>query len=122
MTEDEWLRSSNGVEMLNVVRHDAVSERKARLFAVACSRIIWQQLGDSGRKLTELAELLADDFSSNVGKPLVDRLVGWLSILNQRRRLNSLLRNAASEFGHDLVVWSIGDMEFGPGFFAHMAA
>jgi hypothetical protein len=40
-----------------------VSERKLRLFACGCARLVWDQLWEGGRELVEAAEGWADDAS-----------------------------------------------------------
>jgi hypothetical protein len=60
MTEAEWLECTNPEPMLKSLRGKA-SDRKARLFIVACCRYIWHRLTDSGsREVVEIAELHAD--------------------------------------------------------------
>jgi hypothetical protein len=59
MTETEWQNVSEPHAMLQFLR-DKASDRKLRLFAVACSRRIWNLIDDLGRVAVEAAEGFAD--------------------------------------------------------------
>lgn len=60
MTEDKWLASDNPDDLLNFVQ-DRLSDRKRRLFACACVRMIWDLLIDGrSRRAVECAERLAN--------------------------------------------------------------
>jgi hypothetical protein len=71
MTEAEWLASTDPEPMLAFLRRKA-SERKLRLFAVACCRRIWHLIPEEvGRRAVELAEeyaagMLAEEALSGV--------------------------------------------------------
>src|SRR5262245_41604754 len=62
MTEDQWNSCTDPTAMLGFLqRSDRASERKLRLFAVACCRRAGKWLGDSrSRNAVNLAERLAD--------------------------------------------------------------
>src|SRR5262245_6697036 len=59
MTEAEWLAGDGPAAMLEILRNK-VSDRKLRLFAVACCRGIWRHIEEDCRQYVEIAELFAD--------------------------------------------------------------
>jgi len=59
MTEAEWLKCTDPQPMLAFLR-GKVSDRKLRLFAVACSRRMWDWIDVLGRAAVEAAEDFAD--------------------------------------------------------------
>ncbi len=61
MTETQWQNAAEPHAMLEFLRTSArVSERKLRLFAVACSRRSWALIDALGRNAVEVAEKFAD--------------------------------------------------------------
>src|SRR5262249_22540586 len=59
MTEAEWLVCTDQQKMLAFLR-GKVSERRTRLFACACCRLVWHLLPDLCRRLVEAVEGYAD--------------------------------------------------------------
>jgi hypothetical protein len=59
MTEAEWMECTNPTPMLEYLRRKA-SERKLRLFAVACCRRIWDKVPNHDQPAVEMAEQFAD--------------------------------------------------------------
>lgn len=65
MTEDEWKSSTDPVKMLDFLRGKA-SDRRLRLFGVACCRRPWHLVTDErSRRAVEAAEQYADQEISN---------------------------------------------------------
>src|SRR5438552_1861163 len=61
MTEQEWQNASERHAMLEFLQTTGgPSDRKLRLFAVACSRRMWGWVDALGRTAVEVAENLAD--------------------------------------------------------------
>jgi hypothetical protein len=66
MTKHEWLVSNDPQKMLAFLWEEA-SDRKLRLFAVACCRRIWHLFRDErSRDVVEVAECFADGLASEV--------------------------------------------------------
>jgi hypothetical protein len=64
MTDSEWQSASEPHAMLeSLQRSGRPSARKLRLFAVACSRRLWDWIDTPGRAAVEVAERFADGFA-----------------------------------------------------------
>jgi hypothetical protein len=64
MTEAEWLAANDPTPLLEFLR-GKVSDRKLRLFAVACCRKVWHLLlGEQSRHAAEVTERFADGEAS----------------------------------------------------------
>src|SRR3954470_21914848 len=71
MTEADWLGATDPSPMLEFLRGKA-SERKLRLFMVACARLLWDRIPPGEmRDAVEAAERCAD------GTPWADELSGY---------------------------------------------
>jgi hypothetical protein len=74
MTEKEWLKSMDPEKMLLAIR-DVVSNRKMRLFAIACCRRIWDRITDPRcRAAVEFAERFVEvGVVRRRGRPAVEK-------------------------------------------------
>jgi hypothetical protein len=76
-TEADWLACTDAVPMLEFLR-GKVSERKLRLFAVACCRRIWHLLPEEwSRQTVELAEKYADGMCSDEQLAEAGKKASW---------------------------------------------
>jgi hypothetical protein len=86
MTEEEWLAATDPTEMLVYLRH--ASDRKLRLFQVACCQRIWHLMPDTHwREAVAVAEQYAD------GKVNDKRRKAVLTLI--RRPVNSQMERMA---------------------------
>src|SRR5438270_674897 len=60
MTEAEWLACTDPTRMLEFLQGKA-GERKLRLFACGCCRLVWEKVPNEDRAAVELAERFADN-------------------------------------------------------------
>jgi hypothetical protein len=76
MTEADWNRCTDLAAMLEFLRTSGrASDRKLRLFAVACFARIHPQAGDENRLVIELGERYADGYASDM-----ERQTAWETI------------------------------------------
>lgn len=95
MTEAEWERCTDRRKLLDFVG-DKVSQRKLRLFAVACCRQQWELFPDKPhRKLIETAEQFTDGAVTAEKLQLVDRPTGYSSGGGRSSKEAMYLANAA---------------------------
>jgi hypothetical protein len=65
MNEADWLHGTDPQGMLEFLRSSGrASDRKLRLFAVACSRRVWDLLDPPGQEVVTIAELFADGLAT----------------------------------------------------------
>ena len=78
MTESDWLTSTDPQAMLAFLRDSGrASERKLRLFAVACCRRIWPLLTDAkSQRAVKVAEQYADGHSTREQLQAAERTAG----------------------------------------------
>jgi hypothetical protein len=82
VTEADWLTATDPQVMLDFLREGTrTSDRKLRLFAVACCRRVWGQFrNDQGRRAVEISERYADSLATKkeLSKARSEvRSVGW---------------------------------------------
>jgi hypothetical protein len=70
MDSEQWLRTADADLMLDFLYcSDRLSERKLRLFLVACAYAVWDQLTSGTlREAVEVGELLADNIASEADR------------------------------------------------------
>lgn len=86
MTEEEWNRSSDPNAMLAFVRASGrLTDRKARLFAVACCRIMWPHLpNELSQQAIEIAEEYADGDATDADlRRAHNALHAWVYMLRE---------------------------------------
>ncbi len=122
MEEAEWLTSNNPQEMLTCFQNTLglkaqfprPSDRKLRLFGVACCRRVWHLFGEPGRRAVEVAERHADDQATltevmTACKTAIDT-AGWVdpSDAAGRRPYSAASRNMF------LAVWPVSHPDILP--------
>ena len=75
MTEQEWLTEKHPERMLLDFLREKVSNRKLRLFAVACCRRIWPLLIDKrSQNAVEMAERFGDGLATDEEREIAYRV------------------------------------------------
>jgi hypothetical protein len=112
MTEADWLACTDPEPMLEAV-YDQASQRKLRLFAVACCRCVWHLLAtDDCRRAVKIAERFADELASEA--ELVDAadLVrkSWLEAAPANRRESAAywVAGSAAERTPEPIIAAVG--------------
>jgi hypothetical protein len=104
VTEAEWLNCTEPTAMLDYLSAgDILSQRKARLFAVACCRRIWHLLSDErSRKAVEVAEKYTDGLATSA--ELTEAHESARSLVHQMGVLNIFAANAACESSNSVLL------------------
>src|SRR5690242_4484758 len=99
MTEQEWLACTDPMPMLKCLRNGS-TDRKLRLLAVACCRVVWDSLvTDQSRRAVEAAEQYADDLSTEI---TVER--AYLNALDAAAEYTTELRGGRLDLRGPTVV------------------
>jgi hypothetical protein len=107
MTEIEWLGCTDPTPMLEFLRGKA-TDRKLRLFGVACCRRIWHLLEDQrSREAVEVVERWTDGLVQATRPCLsLGRSPGWIGRVRVPARCGSRLGRGRSGLGRNLQLTS----------------
>jgi hypothetical protein len=109
MTESEWLACTNEGKLLHYLDKQ-ISERRQRLFNVACCRQIWHLLSDGRtRRAVEVAERFADGLATSEELAAVQRDALRAAHELVRAEANAAHTTAAEQFWSvaSEVVWAL---------------
>src|SRR5947209_16243000 len=112
MTEADWLACADPEPMLEAL-YDGASQRKLRLFAVACCRRVWHLLAtDDCRQAIKLAERFADGLASEAELADAAEVVrtSWLEAAPANRRESAAywLAGSAAERSPEPIIAAVG--------------
>jgi hypothetical protein len=108
MTEAEWwlVCEDPGQLLVRACQLRRMSDRKLRLFAVACSRLVWDQLWyKQSRDAIEMAERYADGLCDRKALLRAGKLASGVVRRSQYREVERVARDAAIADAHKAAVW-----------------
>jgi hypothetical protein len=119
MTEAEWRACTDPSWMLDSLRDQGASERKLRLFAVACCRRLWHlfphALPESGvvacRDAVEVAERFADGLADVAELESADSRARWhVPVFHEFNTAN--LASASLSKAAEAVWWALRETSY----------
>jgi hypothetical protein len=102
MTDHEWLTSTDAKALREQLR-GKVTDRKLRLFMVACCRHVWHRLCDESRAAVEVLERFAD------GRATLEELKAAKAAANEARTRYFLISRATYN-GARAAAWATAEV------------